>query len=107
MAHVPPELDQLLRSAISQRRQIRFLYKGKERICEPHDYGVQNGRALLLTYQLGGESNSGRLPAWRWMEVAQMQALEVLQEVFSGGRVAPSGKHHRWDRLFIRVSQPE
>jgi hypothetical protein len=107
MANVLPELDHLLRSAISQRRQIRFLYKGKERIGEPHDYGVHNGRALLLTYQTGGQSNSGRLPAWRWIEVADIQGLEMLSETFAGGRAKPRGKHHRWDQLFIRVAQPE
>jgi hypothetical protein len=107
MANVLPELDELLRSAISQRRQIRFRYQGKERISEPHDYGLHKGRALLLTYQLAGESNSGGLPAWRWIEVAGMQELEMLRETFSGGRPAPSGKHHRWDELFVRVAEPE
>jgi hypothetical protein len=106
MANVPPELHELLHSAISQRRVIRFRYHDKQRICEPHDYGLQNGRALLLSYQLRGESNSGRLPAWRWIEAAEMQELEVLDETFSGGR-PNSGKHHRWDQLFIRVAPAE
>jgi hypothetical protein len=104
MVHVRPEVDQLLRIAISQRRQIRFRYKGKERISEPHDYGTQNGRAVLLTYQLAGESNTGRLPGWRWMNVDEMVELEVLENTFSGSRLAPSGKHHRWGQLFMRVS---
>lgn len=105
MVHVNPEVDQLLRGAISQRRQIRFLYKGKERISEPHDYGIQNGRILLLTFQIGGQSNSGRLPAWRWINVAEMSALEILAQTFAGNRTAPSGRHHQWDQLFIRVSR--
>lgn len=104
MANVPTDVDELLHSAISQRRLIRFRYHNKQRVSEPHDYGLQNGRALLLSYQLRGESNSGRLPAWRWINAAEIQELEVLNETFSGGR-PNSGKHHRWDRLFIRVSQ--
>jgi hypothetical protein len=108
MVHVRPEVDQLLRTAISHRRQIRFRYKDKERISEPHDYGIQNDRALLLTYQLGGQSSSGRLPAWRWIDVAGIADLEILPQTFRGNRPAPSGKHHRWDQLFIRVaSAPE
>ena len=108
MVHVRPEVDQLVRSAISRRKQIRFQYKGKERISEPHDYGIQNGRTMLLTYQLSGQSNTGRLPAWRWIDVAGISDLEILPHTFRGNRPAPSGKHHRWDQLFIRVSsEPE
>lgn len=29
--------------------------------------------------------------------------IELLNQTFAGGRSAPSGKHHKWDKLFIRV----
>ena len=102
---VRPEVDRLLRGAISQRKQIRFHYKGKQRIAEPHDYGIQNGRTLLLTFQLAGDSNSGKLPAWRWIDVSEIRELEVGDDSFPGSRPSPSGKHHRWDRLFASVSR--
>ena len=54
-----------IQKAIHEKRLIRFLYDDKERIAEPHDYGVQKGSVRLLSYQVGGKSNSGRLPAWR------------------------------------------
>ena len=100
MVHEDPA--KLITAAISQRRRIRFWYDGKERIAEPHDYGVQNGRARLLTYQVGGHS-SGHLPAWRLVDVSRITDLEILDKVFAGNRPAPSGQHHKWDRLFIRV----
>ena len=100
---VPQALDDLLKSAISQRRLIRFWYDGKERIAEPHDYGIQKGKIRLLAYQIRGQSNTGTLPAWRWIEVPRILQPEILEQKFSGGRPAPSGKHHEWDEIFIRV----
>jgi len=97
-------IDNLLRVAITQRRKIRFRYNGKERIAEPHDYGMQGGKARLLVYQTGGQSGSGRLPNWRWTDVSRMEELEILSETFAGNRPAPSGRHQKWDQLFLRVS---
>ncbi len=102
----PQSIDQLLRAAIHDRRLIRFWYNGKERIAEPHDYGIQNGKPRLLAYQVAGQSNSGRLPAWRLVDAAGMTRLEILNRAFSGGRPA-SGRRHKWDQLFIRVGEPD
>ncbi len=33
---------------VEHRRLIRLIYQNKERIVEPHDYGIQNGSAKLL-----------------------------------------------------------
>jgi hypothetical protein len=101
-----PSIDDLLRVAIAQQRQIRFWYGGKERIAEPHDYGVHKGKARLLAYQVGGRSTSGPLPAWRLVDVSGMTQLEILEKTFPGNRPAPSGRRHTWERLFIRVGEP-
>lgn len=98
------QIDGLLRTAIKERRLIRFAYQGKVRIAEPHDYGIQNGAIRLLAYQIGGASVTGRLPAWRWIEVPGISDLEILTKTFPGNRVAPSGTHHTWDQVFARVA---
>ncbi len=103
LAKPEPNVDQLLRMAIKQRRLIRLLYGGKERIVEPHDYGIHNGSAKLLAYQVAGAS-SNRLPNWRWMEADSISNIQLLDRTFPGGRPSPSGKHHGWDALFIRVT---
>jgi predicted DNA-binding transcriptional regulator YafY len=95
-------VDEVLRTAIEHRRLIRLIYQDKERIIEPHDYGIQNGSAKLLAYQVAGES-SGKLPDWRWLQVDQISDIQMLDQAFSGGRTIPSQKHHAWDHLFIRV----
>jgi predicted DNA-binding transcriptional regulator YafY len=99
------QLDQLIRKAIAKKHLIRFRYQEKERIVEPHDYGIQKGITRLLSWQIGGQS-SGRLPGWRWFDVSDMQDVEILDKSFPGNREV-SGKHHQWDEIFIRVEPPE
>jgi hypothetical protein len=103
---VAAKVDELLRAAIEQKRLIQLIYKEKPRIVEPHDYGVHNGSVKLLGYQVGGVS-SGPLPNWRWMEVNLISDVGLLNRSFPGGRPSPSGKHHQWDQLFLRVKPPE
>jgi hypothetical protein len=97
-----PHLDELLRTAIEQTRMLRLRYRNRERIVEPHDYGEHKGVIKLLTWQVGGSSSSP-LPNWRWMETSQISDVEILDQTFAGGRPTASGKHHKWDRLFMRV----
>ncbi len=94
--------DPLLWQAIERRRKIRLIYHGKERLVEPHDHGVLNDSLQLLGYQTAGAS-SRPLPNWILMKVEEMLDLQMLEKTFSGGRPTASGKHLRWDILFIRV----
>jgi hypothetical protein len=94
--------DPLLWQAIERRRMIRLVYHGKERLVEPHDHGVLNGSLQLLGYQITG-SSSRPLPNWIRMKVEEMADLEMSEKIFPGGRPTPSGKHLRWNILFIRV----
>jgi len=99
-------VDEVLRTAIQERRLLRLIYQGKERIVEPHDYGIQNGSPKLLAYQIAG-SSSGRLPGWRWLQVELVSEVYLLDKTFPGGRRIPSGKHHVWDEVFARVQQAD
>jgi len=94
--------DPLLFQAIERKHVIRLVYHGKERIVEPHDHGVLNGSLQLLGYQIAG-SSSRPLPNWIRMNVEEMSDFEMLEKTFAGGRPTSSGKHLRWDILFIRV----
>ncbi len=101
-----PSINLLLWNAIEQRRLIRLLYKNRERIVEPHDYGIHNGLAKLLGYQVAG-SSSHNLPNWRWMEEELISEIELLNRTFPGRRPTPSDKHYKWEKLFIRVKPPD
>ena len=102
MQSVDPNLDALLRMAIERRQLIRLIYHGRERTVEPHDYGILNGSVMLLAYQIAG-SSSRPLPNWILMKVAEVDGIERLNRNFPGGRPTPTGKHHKWEKLFIRV----
>jgi hypothetical protein len=101
-----PRINPTIYTAIEQRVVIRFLFKGKERVVEPHDYGVHNGIVKLLGFQIAGAS-SQPLPNWRWFEAGEMSAIEATSQTFPGGRGTKTGKHHKWDKIFIRVKQAD
>jgi hypothetical protein len=103
---VPAEIDRLLRTAIAERRLLQLTLKGCLRVVEPHDYGIRRGTPQLLAWQVAGESNSGRLPGWRWISIVEASAFKLLAETFAGNRPGPTGQHSRWDRLFVRVAAP-
>jgi hypothetical protein len=97
-----PNINPIIWRAIEQKRLLQFHYKNRERIVEPHDYGIHKGVIKLFAYQVGG-SSSQKLPNWRWAEQDLISDLHLLDRTFPGGRPAQSGKHHKWEKLFIRV----
>ena len=99
------EVDGMILQAISERRLLQLTLNGLVRIVEPHDYGLRKGEALLLAYQIGGQSASGGLPEWRWLKVEKMCDVSLLDASFPGGRDIPTGLHQGWDVLFLRVAE--
>jgi hypothetical protein len=69
-----------LEQALRQRRAVRVSYHDRQRIICPHALGWKNHRPLLLGYQVGGQTNSGALPAdphkrWRCMFVDEIERV--------------------------------
>ena len=94
-------LHDLLLTAIREKRLVRFVFHGKQRVAEPHDYGMQKGIDRLFAYQLAGAGNAAH--GWRLFGVGEISALELLTDTFPGSRPSPSGKHHQWERIYARV----
>src|SRR6266481_1236501 len=92
-AAVNPAVHKIILTAIQEKRLLRFSYHDKDRIVEPHDYGIQKGVVNLFAYQIAGESSSSSLPDWRKFAVSRMSSLELLDEIFPGSRFSPSQKH--------------
>ncbi len=99
-------LHRQLCAAIDGRRLVSFVYQGRRRIAEPHDYGLTGGRPTLFFYQVGGESRSGKPFGWRQAHVPEVTAFRALERSFPGPRPA-SGRHIPWERLYASVSRPE
>jgi len=100
-----PKVHETILKAIDEIRLLRFVFGAKERIVEPHDYGIHEGRVRLFAYQIRGESTSGPLPDWRLMDVAQISGIQILDETFGGSRSDSSQKHRKWERIFARVGK--
>lgn len=99
-------IHELIHQAIDRKRLLRIRYGGKERIAEPHDYGLMTGVPRLFCYQVGGQS-SGALPNWRLLDVPKISDLELLDRSFPGSRGAEYSKHLTWDKVFARVRPPD
>lgn len=98
-------LDALLRFAIGHRRLVEFVYDGRRRVAEPHDYGVLGGRERLLVYQLTARPASDRTSeGWRLLDVAKMQSWRLLEDRFPGSRHQAHERHLQWDAVYVRVS---
>jgi hypothetical protein len=58
-----------LEAALRQRRPVQISYHGRQRLICPHALGWNNGKAMLLGYQTGGQTSTGVLhadPTKRW-----------------------------------------
>jgi len=97
---VPETIDEQLRSAIAGKRLIQIRYSGTVRVVEPHDYGIKNGKHMLLAYQLQPRKSAAE---WRLFDVSKIAECCVLKETFRGSRGAPDQLHHAWDTLYARV----
>lgn len=99
------EVERMLCRAIGERLLVSFSLDGHRRIGEPHDYGLIAGRRRLFFHQIAGTSASGRPIGWRWADLDKISDIEVLDRHFAGPRPAPSGRHHRWERIIASVSR--
>lgn len=102
----PPKvtLDSQLRFAIANKRLLRFTYDGAVRVVEPHDYGVHRGEDKLLAYQREKAGRKGEdVRGWRWLDIAKIHDVSVLDDTFEGSRQAADQRHHEWDALYTRV----
>ena len=58
-----------LHAALDQRRPVAVTYHGLVRVVCPHALGWRHDRAMVLGYQVGGQTSTGHLdpdPAKRW-----------------------------------------
>ena len=97
-------MEELIRSALSNRNLVEFTYDGRVRVCEVHVMGIANGVTQVLCFQVSGGSRRGKLPNWRRFDLGSMGDLVLKDETFSGKRAIPSGTHSIWDQVLAVVS---
>lgn len=72
----------VLEHALSQQKPVQALYHGHPRTLCPHALGWKNSRAKVMSYQSGGTTSEGALPAdprdrWRCMFIDEIENPEI------------------------------
>lgn len=97
-------LDERIRLAIAEKRLLEISYKKAVRLVEPHDYGVIDGTARLLVFQLRGPDSGKGAVGWRLLDVVKIESCVVTDQTFAGSRGQSHQQHHRWETLYARVT---
>lgn len=76
----------ILEEAIKHRNVLLFDYNGKQRVVEPHAYGVsRKGELILRAFQIAGDSDSDQV-GWKLFNVGGISNLDVSSETFNRPR---------------------
>jgi predicted DNA-binding transcriptional regulator YafY len=98
-------MNLVLCDAIRERRLVRFVYAGYERIVEPYAYGTaRGGRELLMGWLARGWSSSNPEPGWRTFHVDEMHDVVATAEPFAGSRATYRGGDRRFEQVYCQVA---
>lgn len=100
-----------LEAALRERRPVRLSYHGRLRTVCPHALGWKNGKAMLLAYQIGGQTSTGSLPAdprqrWRNLfvhEIDHVDAADPSSTWETADNYDPAHPFNAIDHLSIAV----
>lgn len=69
--------------AIKTMNRLKIKYNGKERVIEPHAYGLdKNNNEKLRAYQLSGFSKRGKPSDWKLFTCDKIDNIIELNEPF-------------------------
>lgn len=73
-----------LHSALLGRQAVHVSYHGRQRLICPHALGWKNDRAMVLGYQVGGQTTTGTLDSdprkrWRCLFVDEIELVAADQ----------------------------
>ena len=84
---MPSPTYELFRQAMAERKQIVCVYGGYRRELCPIILGHSKGQEKALTYQFGGQSESGLPPRgnWRCLWLAQVSNVQLRDGPWHSG----------------------
>lgn len=70
--------------AIKERKKVKFSYRAKDRIVDPHIFGISTkGEEVILGWQTAGNtSKTGDLPNWRMFKIREVYDLQITIDNF-------------------------
>jgi predicted DNA-binding transcriptional regulator YafY len=97
--------------AITERKIIRFYYRGTERVVEPYICGIdKHDRPMLLGYQTEERDFPVRNWGWRLFELGEISYLGVTRDEFNRPRTALSpftSINARMEKIYCSVEPAE
>jgi hypothetical protein len=91
----------LICEAIRCKKLLQFSYGNHLRMVEPHIFGQDSaGRDILSAYLVGGYSESGKEPYWRFYFLSKIPLLTMLDEPFPGPRQGFNPKEPRIPKVY-------
>ena len=85
---MPSQTYELFAQAMKDQKQVLCLYEGYSRELCPIILGHSKGEEKALTYQFGGKSSRGRLPAggqWRCLFLAKVSKVQLRDGPWHAG----------------------
>jgi hypothetical protein len=109
-AHSLPPAWEVLECAVAERRTVKVIYHGHERVLCPHALGWKDGRAKALVYQSDGTTSSGPLPVdprqrWRSLFVDEIEHATLVDDKWeTADNYSPSSPSNAIDTLVRQVT---
>ena len=87
--------NEQIKQAIREKRKLQFIYQNKNRVVDPHVFGVTaKNNEVILCWQTGGSSSRPNdLPNWRMFETNKISQLQILNENF----IPQSHRHNAFE----------
>ena len=80
-------MNQVIVTAILNRRVLSLEYDGSVRLVEPHTYGVNSaGQEALSCYQVADKGKPTAAPNWRFMLIPKASAIAMSDTTFPRAR---------------------
>ncbi|WP_187264522.1 WYL domain-containing protein [Pontibacter beigongshangensis] len=96
-------LDEISR-AIGARLLIRFTYKNKEYLVEPHLVGKNfDAEDCLLAWQINRSKKESLATGWKCFELSNLSELKLLERRFSSPRPGYDPYDSTMSRIYYRI----
>jgi hypothetical protein len=96
-------VDHEIIAAIENKRLIKLDYDG-HRILEPHAYGLdRKGIAHILVFQIEGESRSGEMSGWKFLNLNSAKDIRILTRSFPKARSEFQRGDKRFKKFYAEI----
>ena len=97
-------MNQVICTAIENRRIISFNYDVGNRVVEPYCYGISStGKELLRSFQISGFSRSRNPSGWRLFKLSKMTNLTITDDIFEKNKPKYNPKDSAMKKIFCNV----